>query len=136
MQLAGIFAGYPKSQLSIGSALWDSMMATMFLVIMVHAISDQRQEQNTIPMNSILIGLVLTIIPLGYGYNDGGAINPARDLAPRLFTLIAGWGSETFTTSTFHIHNFWWIPVVGPMLGAIFATILYDFCIANHWPEL
>jgi aquaporin-7 len=135
MEMASIFAGYPKPQLSIGSALWDSMMGTMFLIMVVHAINDKKQDKNSIAVNSILISLVIVIIPLAYGYNDGGAINPARDLAPRLFTLIAGWGSETFTTSTCHIPHFWWIPVVGPMLGAIFATILYDFCIANHWPE-
>jgi glycerol uptake facilitator-like aquaporin len=135
MQLAGVFSAYPKPHLSIGSALWDAMMGTMFLILLVHALTDNNQQQNTVPMNSILVSLVVFIIPLGFGYNAGGMINPARDLAPRFFTLIAGWGGETFATSSFGIHSFWWIPVVGPLLGAVFATLLYDLCIANHWPE-
>lgn len=44
----------------------------------------------------LLIGLTVGVIGMAYGLNCGYAINPARDLAPRLFTFIAGWGSDVF----------------------------------------
>ena len=44
----------------------------------------------------IVAGIVLGIA-MSMSANCGGAINPARDLGPRLFTLSAGWGTEVFT---------------------------------------
>jgi glycerol uptake facilitator-like aquaporin len=44
----------------------------------------------------IKAGLVVMNIGIAFGYNCGYAINPARDFAPRLFTLMAGFGNETF----------------------------------------
>jgi hypothetical protein len=35
-------------------------------------------------------------IGIAFGHNCGYAINPARDFAPRLFTLMAGFGTDTF----------------------------------------
>ena len=45
----------------------------------------------------LFIGFVVTLIGMTFGMNSGYAINPARDLGPRLFTAIAGWGTEVFT---------------------------------------
>jgi glycerol uptake facilitator-like aquaporin len=134
MEMAGIFSAYPQPQLSIVGALWDSTMGTMFLCILVHAINDKKNEKSCVFNNSMLVSIVIVIIICSYGYNGGAMINPARDLAPRLFTLIAGWGPRTFTTTHTGIENFWWIPVVGPLFGATFATLLYDICISNNWP--
>lgn len=44
----------------------------------------------------IAIGLVLLVIGAAFGYNCGYAVNPARDFSPRVFTAIAGWGSDVF----------------------------------------
>ena len=43
------------------------------------------------------VGLTVLGIGLSLGHNCGYAINPARDLAPRLFTLVSGWGGYTYT---------------------------------------
>ena len=45
----------------------------------------------------LFIGLTVLAIGISFGYNCGYAINPARDLAPRVFTLLAGWGPGVFT---------------------------------------
>jgi glycerol uptake facilitator-like aquaporin len=66
-------------------------------------------------------------IGMTYGLNAGYAINPARDLAPRLFTAIAGWGQQVFTA-----HNgWWWVPVVGPCIGAVLGGFIYDLFITR-----
>ena len=59
---------------------------------------------------------------------DGFAINPARDFAPRMFTLIFGWGVKVFTAGSY----FFWIPIVAPMVGAVFAVFFYEFFIGNN----
>jgi len=41
--------------------------------------------------------------------------NPARDFGPRLFTAVAGWGTEVFRANNY----WWWVPVIGPCIGAV-----------------
>ena len=53
------------------------------------------------------------VIGMSFGYNAGYAINPARDFGPRLFTAVAGWGSEVFRAG----NGWWWVPIVAPVLG-------------------
>ena len=47
----------------------------------------------------LFVGLTVLAIGISFGYNCGYAINPARDLAPRLFTLVSGWGGYTYTVA-------------------------------------
>ena len=73
------------------------MVSTALLVGCVFAIIDKNNnspDQGVVP---VIIGLVVFIIGATFGYNCGYAINPARDLGPRLFTAVAGWGFEVFT---------------------------------------
>ena len=32
-------------------------------------------------------------------------------------------------------YNYFWVPVVGPHLGAIIGTAVYQLCVGMHWPE-
>jgi aquaporin-7 len=59
---------------------------------------------------------------------EGYAINPARDLGARLFTLIAGWGWQTFSEGNY----FFWVPIIAPMMGSFFATVIYTLIISNN----
>jgi len=78
----------------------------------------------------LLIGLAACTIGLSYGANGGGAINPARDLGPRLFSLIM-YGSEALHGSA----HFFWIPLVAPLVGGVIGALCYLFVISAHWPE-
>ena len=57
-----------------------------------------------------------------------GAINPARDLGPRIFLSFI-LGAEAFT----EYESFWWIPIIGPLLGGVISSIVYFFFIEAHW---
>jgi glycerol uptake facilitator-like aquaporin len=57
----------------------------------------------------------------------GYAINPVRDFIPRVFTAIFGWGVGVFSTSNY----FFWVPLIGPFIGAILAAIIYTLMIGN-----
>ena len=53
----------------------------------------------------LCVGVAVVGLGLSLGHNTGGAINPARDLAPRLLTLLAGWGPGVFTEYNHWYHN-------------------------------
>lgn len=55
-------------------------------------------EKNQIPRQAqpALFAAMLITIDLGFSLNAANAINPARDLGPRLFTLVIGYGPEVF----------------------------------------
>jgi len=71
-----------------------------------------------------LVGLVVWAIGLSLGGATGYAINPARDFGPRLAHArlpIAGKGSSCWSYA--------WIPIAGPVLGAIGAWLLLKVCL-------
>jgi len=61
------------------------------------AITDRRNADVPRFLVPVLVGLTVFVIGAAYGYNCGYAINPARDLSPRIFTALAGWGTEVFS---------------------------------------
>jgi glycerol uptake facilitator-like aquaporin len=81
-------------------------------------------------MGPILVGLLVVGIGVAFGFNAGYAINPARDFGPRLFTAVAGWGSGVFTAG----HGWWWVPIVGPLAGAVAGGAVYDACVTRLHP--
>ena len=73
------------------------MFGTALLVGCVFAIIDKNNNNPDKGATPVIIGLTVFVIGATFGYNCGYAINPARDLGPRLFTAMAGWGAEVFT---------------------------------------
>jgi MIP family channel proteins len=131
---AGIFATYPTmpndSEHVFGN-FCDQFFATFLFILTILAITDKKNYDIPNPLVAILIGLSLLVVGASFGHNCGFAVNPARDLAPRLFTLIAGWGSTPFTAANYYF----WVPLVAPMLGSVFATLVYSLVISNNWPD-
>uniref|UniRef100_A0A674N544 Aquaporin 10a n=1 Tax=Takifugu rubripes TaxID=31033 RepID=A0A674N544_TAKRU len=130
-ETASIFATYPSEFLSLGSSFLDQVIGTSMLMLCILGLGEQR---NT-PAPSDLIPAIVAVIVLGISMsmsgNCGAAINPARDLGPRLFTLTAGWGPEVFTC-----YNYWfWVPLVAPCIGALIGTLLYQILISLHLPD-
>ncbi|OQV21573.1 Aquaporin-10 [Hypsibius exemplaris] len=129
---AGIFASYPQEFLTWGNGLADQIFGTMLLMLGILALTDERNSNPQKGVVPILVGLLITAIGLSFGFNCGYPINPARDLGPRIFTAMAGWGAYPFNVRNF---NWFWIPVVGPHIGALIGAVVYKFFIGNHWPS-
>ncbi len=123
----GIFATYPQPFLSIAGGFVDQLVGTALLMAGVLAVTDQRNTAMPAWTAAPLIGLLVVAIGVAFGFNAGYAINPARDLGPRLFTAVAGWGSGVFTAG----NGWWWVPVVAPCLGAIGGAVIYDVFIGR-----
>ncbi|XP_005393898.1 PREDICTED: aquaporin-9 [Chinchilla lanigera] len=128
---AHIFATYPAPYLSVVNAFADQVMSTMFLLMLVFAIFDSRNLRVPKGLEPIVVGLLILVLSSSLGLNSGCAMNPARDLSPRLFTALAGWGFDVFRVG----HHFWWIPVVGPLVGAALGGLVYMLLIEIHHPE-
>jgi glycerol uptake facilitator protein len=72
-----------------------------------------------------LVGIIVWSIGLSLGGPTGYAINPARDLGPRIahaLLPIAGKGGSDW--------GYAWVPIVGPILGGILAALFYTI----FWP--
>ena len=78
-----------------------------------------------------LAGLLVALLVLGIGLSLGGptgyAINPARDLGPRIMhALLPIPGGKRDSDWSYS-----WIPVVGPLVGAALAAIVYQVAFTN-----
>ncbi|PYQ49189.1 MAG: aquaporin [Acidobacteria bacterium] len=128
---AGIFSTYPQDFLrTFPDGLVDQVVGTALLIAIIFALTDQKNlapEGRIVPVH---FGLLVVLIGMTFGFNAGYAINPARDLGPRLFTLMAGWGGEVFRAG----NHWWWVPIVGPLVGGVLGGALYDRLIGRHHP--
>ncbi|WP_199809389.1 MIP/aquaporin family protein [Streptomyces sp. SCSIO 75703] len=123
-----IFATFPAEY--FGNSWWgpllDQIIGTGLLLLLICALTDTR---NTAPMSNLgpfLIGLVVVAIGLAFGTNAGYAINPARDFGPRLFTFMEGWGDIALPGTFQWFSGYWWIPIVGPLIGGVIGALVYD----------
>ena len=74
----------------------------------------------------LIIGLLVFAIGLSLGGPTGYAINPARDLGPRIMHAILpipGKGGSDW--------QYAWVPVLGPLIGGAIAAILFDAIFAS-----
>ncbi|PAV68997.1 hypothetical protein WR25_13907 [Diploscapter pachys] len=128
---AQIFATYPAPHLSLFGSILDQIAGTAVLCMGIAAITDRR---NRVPpfMQPAFIGALLAVLGMFMAYNAGYAINPARDFAPRLFTLCMGYGWRVFS---YRNYKWFWVPIVCPMLGALIGAWLYEFFIGFHIPD-
>jgi glycerol uptake facilitator protein len=86
-------------------------------------------------MAPFVIGLVVAAIGISIGANAGYAINPARDLGPRLFAFLAGWGKTAIPGTFGWFSDYMWIPIIGPLVGGPLGACVYDFLIGKQLEE-
>lgn len=72
------------------------VVLTGILLMCILAIVDKNNSPAPEGTQALLIGILVVVLGVSLGMNTGYAINPARDLPPRFFTFIAGWGKEVF----------------------------------------
>lgn len=71
-------------------------------------------------LNPLVVGLLIVSIGMSLGGTTGYAINPARDLGPRIAHAIL-----PISTKGDSDWSYSWIPVVGPIIGGVLAAVLY-----------
>lgn len=126
---AGIFTTFPAFPALPSAGLLDQVIGTALLLLMIFAITDER-NQPPAQLGPIMVGLVVVVIGMAFGGMHGYAINPARDFGPRLFTVVAGFKDNGLTDGSM----VWWVPIVGPIVGGLIGGAVYDTVIRRHLP--
>ncbi|XP_030225528.1 aquaporin-10a isoform X2 [Gadus morhua] len=130
-ETASIFATYPSEYISLGRSFLDQVVGTAMLLLCILGLGEERNTPAPPGLIPPIVATIVLGIAMSMSANCGGAINPARDLGPRLFTLTAGWGGEVFTC-----YNYWfWVPLVAPMIGAVLGTLTYKVFIEWQLPD-
>lgn len=114
---SGIFATFPAV---VGYGYFDQIIGTAFLVFIVLSIGAyQPQMNNLVPL---MVGFLVIGIGISYGGMHGYAINPARDLGPRIFTALVGMKNTGFNDISVWLLG----PVVSPFLGGVLGALSFD----------
>jgi glycerol uptake facilitator protein len=116
------------------------VVGTAFLLIIIFAVVDRMNLPPKANLAPLIIGLGVFAIGMSFGANSGYAINPARDLGPRIITWLMGWGDAAFPGAQNNLDAYWWVPIVGPLVGGVIGAAIYKFGIedilkARHKPE-
>jgi glycerol uptake facilitator protein len=114
---------------AIRNPVWNlttEIIGTMILLVGVLGITDPGNKGvGTASLGGLLVGLLVLAIGLSLGGPTGYAINPARDLGPRIMHAILpipGKGPSDW--------GYAWVPVVGPIIGGIIGALIYHIA----WP--
>ncbi|GAB6159278.1 glycerol uptake facilitator protein GlpF [Desulfotomaculum varum] len=102
---------------SYGANLLSEIIGTFVLVLGILSIGANKFADG---LNPFIVGILIVAIGLSLGGTTGYAINPARDLGPRIahFVLpIAGKGDSDWSYA--------WVPVVGPIIGGVMGALFY-----------
>jgi glycerol uptake facilitator protein len=128
---AGVFFTHPGLAITPMHALLDQVILTALLMLGIFAVTE---EWNTMaPMansGALIIGLLVALIGASAGYLEAWALNPARDFGPRLFAFLAGWGPQALPSPD----NYWWVPIVGPLIGGVAGGGAYQWLIRPYLP--
>ena len=79
---AGIFASYPNPASGNVTLVMDQALGTAILLVIILAVTDERNMKVASGLVAPLIGLGLAAIHISLAFNAGCAINPARDFSP------------------------------------------------------
>src|SRR6266487_2865555 len=107
-------------------AFGDEFLGTALLMGLILVIVDARNQPVQANLNPLIIGFLIVAIGASFGANSGYAINPARDFGPRLWVAIVS-GGASFSADNYYF----WIPIVGPLLGAVVGAFIFDYTLGK-----
>jgi glycerol uptake facilitator protein len=113
-------------------ALRDQIIGTAILLFLILALIDVTNTAPGANLGPLLIGLLVVGIGMAYGTDAGYAINPARDLGPRLASFLTGFhGAWRDQYGNFYF----WVPIVGPLVGGLIGAGAYRVLVQPFLPK-
>ncbi|MBU3197275.1 MIP/aquaporin family protein [Clostridium algidicarnis] len=112
-----VFSTGPAVRNTKGNLITE-IIGTFFLVFALLGMANTKMVDGLAPM---VVGLIILAAGLSLGGPTGYAINPARDLGPRIAHAvlpIKGKGDSDW--------GYAWIPIVGPIIGGLIAAVLFN----------
>jgi glycerol uptake facilitator protein len=119
-----VFSTGPAIRNPVSNTL-SEIIGTFILVFGVSAILQPNNEVGA--LGALLVGFLVFGIGLSLGGPTGYAINPARDLGPRIAHAvlpIPGKGTSDWEYS--------WVPVVGPLIGGVLGALAFQALFTNY----
>lgn len=119
----GVFATIPAIR-NLKRNFLSEVVGTFVLILVILFLAERGNtaEVGLGSLGAIPVALLVVVIGMALGGTTGYAINPARDFGPRLahhLLPIKGKGSSQW--------KYAWVPIVGPILGAGFAVLVFWF---------
>ncbi|MCM0619630.1 MIP/aquaporin family protein [Nocardioides bruguierae] len=128
----GIFSTLPGNggaDVTLTTAFFDQVVGTAILVFVIFALTTAWNNPPMANMGPLLVGLLVVAIGMAWGANAGYAINPARDLGPRLASLITGYGGAMRDQNG---TLYFWLPIVAPIAGGLIGGGLFKLLIERN----
>ena len=112
-----VFCTAPAIRSTLANLISEIVATSVFVLAILFIGANDFAEG----LNPLVVGLLIVAVGLSLGGTTGFAINPARDLGPRLayFLLpIPGKGDADWSYS--------WIPVIGPIAGGLLGSFIFQ----------
>lgn len=111
-----------RAQMLPVSAFGAEVIGTAVLLLVIFCVTDERNKARPRILTAATIGLTVTLLISLIGPLTMACFNPARDLAPRVLSSLAGWG-----TVPFQVNGLGWLTVyvLAPVLGGVLGGGVY-----------
>lgn len=109
------------------------VVGTAVLLLVVFCVTDPKNTAMPAVLIAPAIGLTVTLLICLLGPLTMACFNPARDLAPRIFSSLVGWGNVPFTVNG---SGWFTVYIVAPILGALLGGLIYTKLLKPGYSEI
>jgi glycerol uptake facilitator protein len=111
-----------RAAMPMPAAFFAEFCGTAILALVILACSDPRNRARPKALAPAVIGLTVTLLISLFSPLTMACFNPARDLAPRVFSALAGWNLVPFTTNG---SGWLTVYVLAPIVGGLAGSWVY-----------
>ena len=121
-----------RERMSGGAAFVTETIGTAILLLVIFCTTDERNKSRPQILTPAIIGLTVTLLISLLGPLTMACFNPARDLAPRIFSAFVGW-----RTLPFEVNGIGWLTVfvIAPLLGGLIGGAIYRSLFRHAYAE-
>lgn len=114
-------------------AFLAEVIGSAVLLLVIFSVTDRKNNSMPPVLIAPAIGLTVTLLICLLGPLTMACFNPARDLAPRIFSALVGWGKVPFTAN-----GIGWLTVyiVAPIFGALLGGLIYTKFLKPGYSEI
>jgi glycerol uptake facilitator protein len=101
----------------------EVIITAILMFAIFYLIDEMNSGRPLVNLHALIIGLVVGALVAYEAPVSMAALNPARDLGPRIWAAVSGWGTIAFPGP----RGGFWIPTVSTILGALLGGLVYQF---------
>lgn len=120
------------TQISLWQGFAGEFIATALLIVFILVLLEKR---NTFGPSAwffpLALGFAVMMLVVLEGPATMVSLNAARDLGPRIFIWLIGWGQQAFPGP----RGDFWVTTLGPTAGAVAGGFFYDFVMLSWFPK-